>query len=200
MLAVVEQEQGRLRLERVDQRVGDRTTVLLANDYRGGDHTRHEQRVGYRSQLDQPDSVRIPVDDLRGELEREACLAASAGAGQRQQAGALEKSPELDELCFSTDEARELHREVVRARVERAERRKFRLEVDMCELEDALRCCEVLQPMTAEGPLARCPAASRYRAARVSLPKARFVRRARLPVALRTYIDLGSGTHTYFSR
>ena len=110
-----------------------------------------QARVGQRRQLDEPDAVGEVVDAVRGDLQREARL---AGAARRRSASPAATSREQDlhlrHLPLAADEAGQLERQVVGARVERPERREVGRQVRREQLEDPLRADEVLQPVLAQ--------------------------------------------------
>lgn len=89
MLAVIEQQQGRARAERVSQRVEERPPGFLTDIENRRDRLRDKRGVGQRGEFHQPDAVRVccGVGSLRGgDDEREARLSTPAGTGERQEA------------------------------------------------------------------------------------------------------------------
>ncbi len=95
-----------------------------------------------RGQRDEEDAVRKAVQHVGGDLERQARLAGAARPGQRDQAGvrAQQRRPDRLELLLPPDERRRLHRQVVRDRGQRSERREVGRQVRADELVDPLRC------------------------------------------------------------
>jgi hypothetical protein len=116
VLAVVEHEQKRARLEVLGERLLGITAGLLAQAELLGDLGGQERRVGERGELDPFDPVRVIARDARGDLQREARLAASARAGQGEQARAAEQPAHRGDLALTADEAGELHRQARRGR------------------------------------------------------------------------------------
>jgi hypothetical protein len=71
-----------------------------------------EQRgIVERNQLDQADAARESSRQLGSRALGQARLAAAAGAGQRQQPGALEEAFDLGQLAAAPDEAGHLSRQ-----------------------------------------------------------------------------------------
>ena len=69
---------------------------------------RHQAGIGQRRQIDDPDAVGKAIEHVRGQLERQARLAAAAGAGERQQPGGRDEPQELRDFPIAPDEVREL--------------------------------------------------------------------------------------------
>jgi hypothetical protein len=91
------------------------------------------------------DAVIDPADELRSDLEREACLARAARACDGEEARPIrEHRDELLELPLAADEGDRDHRQV--GCVERPEG----WEVALAELEEALCADQVLQAVLAE--------------------------------------------------
>ena len=80
---------------------------------RGGGRVRHQPGVAEARQLDQPDAVAALADARRRGLEAETGLARPAGAGERDQAMAVEQPGDLAQLAVAPDEARQRDRQVV---------------------------------------------------------------------------------------
>ncbi len=111
---------------------------------------RDERRVADRREVDEPYAVRIHVEHVRGDLQRQPRLAEAAHAEQREQARAFEESLRVGELGFAPDERRSLLRQVVGRRLERAQRGKVLPELRVQELIDVLARREVAQPHRAQ--------------------------------------------------
>ena len=110
-----------------------------------GDLRGQEPGIRQRSERHPEDAVVEPTDELRRDLEREACLARPARARKRQEARPVrEHRDEFLELPVAADERERDDRQV--GRVECPEGR----EVALAELEEALRADQVLQAMLAE--------------------------------------------------
>ncbi len=60
-------------------------SLHFGNAQYAGDRRGHQIAIGERSELDTPDAVRIPVEELRGDLQCETRLAATPGARECQQ-------------------------------------------------------------------------------------------------------------------
>src|SRR5207253_1204053 len=96
---------------------------------------------------------------IRSDLDGEASLARPPRAGQRQQAGAVrfaeltccsgEQPSYIVDLMLAPDEARELDRQVVGMRGERAKGREFGGQVRVEKLEHLLRLLQVLEAVVA---------------------------------------------------
>src|SRR5687767_13434144 len=106
VLEVVEHEQ-RLLLAQMRREALPRRRVGLEAE-RPCNGGRHELLVGDRAELDEDDAVAKLVEQLPAELDGEPGLAASAGAGQGQQAnlGGAKQLRELCELLRSADQWR----------------------------------------------------------------------------------------------
>jgi hypothetical protein len=105
------------------------------------------QKLGIRKTRERhpEDAVTEPSDELRSDLEREACLARAARACDGEEARPVrEHRDELLELPFAADERNRDDRQV--GCVKRPERR----ELALAELEEALCPDQVLQTVLAE--------------------------------------------------
>ncbi len=109
-----------------------------------------EGRVDDRLEGHEEDAVREVLDRLGGELESEPRLAGATRPGQGQQPGRCQQPSSLGDLVDAADEAGRQHRQVVRRRVERSQRRKLVRQPGRHELTDPFRAREVLQPMLPE--------------------------------------------------
>jgi hypothetical protein len=104
--------------------------------------------MGARSH--EPRPVARAVEQVGGDLEREARLAAAPRADEGDEARGRDELAEFSQLLCAPDEARELHREVVPqfGVVEALDGRELRFEARRFELEDhlgrlrSLRRCE----------------------------------------------------------
>ena len=123
----------------------------IFRDHRGAADGRRDQcGVREADEVDPPDAVGVTLGDLGRDLLREACLARAARSGERDQAIVVEESDDGDDVVEASDERRQRHRQVVRHRVERPQRRELGGEVGMGELPDVLGTGEVLQAMHPE--------------------------------------------------
>src|ERR1700694_2846693 len=90
---------------------------------RGGNYCgTHAARVADRGELDQPDPIGVPLEEVCSEVEGEAGLAAAAWSGQRQQPGRLKALNCPSDLTLPADELCRLRRKVVWGRVKNPER------------------------------------------------------------------------------
>ena len=103
-----------------------------------------------RLERDEEHAIRVPIGGVRGDLQGQSRLTGAAGPGQGHEPVRLEERGGLGELALPPDERGELGRQVVRPRVERAERRELHPQAVGDDLAQRLRLAEVLQPMPAE--------------------------------------------------
>jgi len=108
VLAVVEHEQDPLVADRLDQAGHDAGVGPLAHGERRGQAARHQLGVRHVRQLRQEDAVRVRADHVLGHGQRQAGLARSAGAAQRDQAVAVQRLAHPRSLALPTDERRQL--------------------------------------------------------------------------------------------
>ena len=120
VLAVVEDQQreppGELGAEAFEGRALGRE----GEPERGGGRGRHQRRVAQARQLHEPDAVAARVHPRARGLEAETGLARAAGAGEREQAVAVEQTGDLPQLAVAADEARQRDRQVVTSRLGRS--------------------------------------------------------------------------------
>ncbi len=154
MLAVVEHDQDVLRGQRIEQRLQDGPARLPGNPQRLGHGCRHGILVGDRGQLNQPDPVTGPVEQLSGHLQAQPGLTAPPSPGQRDQPRGLDQSPDFAQLPVASDERRQLGREIVRQRgtAQRAQRRELGLQAGRVQLEEPFRTSQVFQPVGTKVP------------------------------------------------
>jgi hypothetical protein len=76
---------------------------------RRGDFARDDRRVGDRGEID-PGNPGVATGFRRRDLAGESRLAASAGAGQREQTCRADQPRQLAELVAATDEPRQVDR------------------------------------------------------------------------------------------
>ena len=103
MLAVIEEQQSGAGLQIGAERLPKRLLRLLMQAQHGRDGLHHEIRIGYRSEVHEPDPVRRMVDPIRGGLERQPRLAGASGAHQRQRGGLVQHLPDLGDLAIAAD-------------------------------------------------------------------------------------------------
>ena len=150
VLAVVEQEQGILVLQVVDQHVEDLATGLLAQTEGAGDGARNAAPVVDGCQVHEPHAAAMAVEQAGPELERQARLAAAPGPRQGEHARLAEQLLQDGQLGLATDEARQLHGKVVRDVLEGPQGRELVGQRLVDELEDVLGSAEVPEAVRAE--------------------------------------------------
>ena len=133
-----------------DERIRDRSTGVLLDAERRGDDVWHEARVRDRRELDKPGAVRVVVESLGGDLERQAGLADAARAEEGQEPRACQCLARLVELVLAADEGRHLLRQVVGRGFQRAQRREVLAQRRMQHLVQTLRAREVAQAHEAQ--------------------------------------------------
>lgn len=144
MFAVVEDEQHSPRPQIVHQHLNSCPGGLPQVE--DGRHGLGEKGgIGDRPQLHEAYAVREILEMIRGELDRQARLAGSAGTTERHQAVPGQEAPDRRHLRFPTDEARDLDGQVVRQPLEGPQRREPRGQVRVHNLEDVLGTPEVLE-------------------------------------------------------
>ena len=159
LLEVVEDEQ-RVAVAEVLLDAVDRRPLRREQAERAGDRGRHEVRVRHGRERHEPGAVRVPLDAVARQGQRQPRLAGPAGARERQEARPVEERHGVVDLP-APDEARELRWQVVRRQVEGPERRERGLEGRRFDLVQPLRPREVLEVVLAEVP--QCDAGARDR-------------------------------------
>jgi hypothetical protein len=151
VLEVVEQQQQPLVLQMLAQQLPRRPHTPVADGQRLRDGGQ-DDAIGEGGKVDEPDAVRKLLQQVGGELQRQAGLAGAARPGQRQQThlAAAEQRPRPRQLPRTADERRRLHRQVRRPVLERPRRRELRAQTTRQQLVDPLRLREVLQPVLAQ--------------------------------------------------
>ena len=116
LLEVVDHEQHLLRGEERGQRLPGTLVDPECLRDRGND----EVRIGDAGQVDQVDAIGMLVKQVRGNLDRQACLARSAGARQGHEPNVTpaQQGAQLADLSLPSDERRRLGRQVRRAVIE----------------------------------------------------------------------------------
>src|SRR5437773_10615878 len=102
MLTVVEDKQQSAFPDVRAERLCERPDWLLvhAEDLRS--RARNQQRIPDRCQVDEPDTVRIFLQHVCTDLQRQSVLAQSTHAQEREQARVLEQGFRLGELSLAT--------------------------------------------------------------------------------------------------
>jgi hypothetical protein len=150
VLAVVQHDEQALVDARGHEHVDERTAGLFLDAQRARHRLHDEAGVRDRGQLDEPHAVRIVVEHVRGKLQREPRLADAARADQREQPRAVQRLARLDQFALAADERRGLLRQVVRRRLERAQRGEVAAQRGVLQLVEALGAGEVAQPHEAQ--------------------------------------------------
>ena len=88
----------------------------LAQVEHGGKRLRDQGAVHQWREVDQPDAVRVAIQNDPGDRERQPCLADPAHAGQRQQPRGLEQAHQFGQLLLAPDEAAHFGGQVVSLR------------------------------------------------------------------------------------
>ena len=135
LLEVVEHEQRPAGAQRLDEALERRPSAGKRHPDRLRDGRRQQHRLRYRRERHEVHPVGKSVRDVGRELQGHPGLAGSARAGQRQQPRPIQQADRLRDDRLAPDEARDLHGQVVRRRVERPRRREVVAEA----LDDELR-------------------------------------------------------------
>ncbi len=152
VFAIVEDEQEPLVAEEAGERGGERALGLLAKIERGRDAFDDHRGISGRGEFDEPNAVRIVVDQVGSHLQRQARLAGATRAGEREQARAAEQALHFGQFALAADEARELQGQIIRRAFERKQRRELGRQIAGGELEEGLGAGEIAQPMFTERP------------------------------------------------
>ncbi len=152
MLTVVEKQQELLVPAVLDHRLQRRAPGLFLQLQAGDNCARQEAFIDDRCQVNEPDTVGVPPDQLAGELLSESGFAATARTGQRQQPGSRLQVLELAQLFLAADEGRQLDRQVGEMPRQRPDGWELRRMMQVHQLEDLLRPLEVFEPMEPEIP------------------------------------------------
>ena len=134
----------------LDQGVQHRPARLRAQAEHGGDRERHQPRVGHRGDVDEPDAVRVRLDDAAGHLDRQPGLARAARPDHGDQPVLSHQQAQLDALGLPADERGHLGRQVVRDRVGGAGPGELPLQARRDELEQPFPVVEAAQPVQAQ--------------------------------------------------
>ncbi len=84
VLSVVQHHKQMSGREVFGQRLGQILARLLLDPEDVRDLLRYQARICQRCELHEPAAIRIPLDHIRGEMHRQACLAASARTRERE--------------------------------------------------------------------------------------------------------------------
>jgi hypothetical protein len=105
VLAVVQYEQEPAVVQEREQGGARVAPAAVVDAQRVGHRVRHQRRVLYRRQLDQPDPVGERPPEPVGDPDRQARLADAGDTGQGRQAGGRQQAGDLDDLAAPIDEA-----------------------------------------------------------------------------------------------
>ena len=150
MLAVVQNDQQTPVAHVLDERLDHRSSRIFLHAEHGGDRFGDERIVAQRRELDEPYAVRMLVHRFGRDLQRQPRLAEPARTDEGQQSAAAKQPDDGAHLRFAADERCDLLRQVVRRRLERAQRREIAAQIGMQQLEHALRCGKIAQADRAE--------------------------------------------------
>jgi hypothetical protein len=119
VLDVVQDEQRPALPQQRAQRILDRSPARLPHVAGAGDRHGDQGGVVDRSEVDEPDAVRVHGGHVLGDAARQAGLADAARPGQRDQAdaGAAQEVGDGRDLALPADETRQRRREVRRGSV-----------------------------------------------------------------------------------
>ena len=150
LLEVVEDEKGVARFEVRDQPVPRRDWDPIVETERLDDGGADVIGIGDGRQRDEGDAPRKLAGGLRGDLERESRLPRATGAGEREESTRREEPNALGDGIRASDEARELHGQVVGDGLERAEPRELFGQPGNHQLPHDLGARQVLEPVGTE--------------------------------------------------
>jgi hypothetical protein len=125
VLAVVEHDEHRIVADVVGDGLDLRARRLVRQPHRPRDRRRHKHGVGEGREFDVPNAVFEVGDGVSGELKREAGLTCAASASEREEPTVPDQAPQFGEFGFAADETGQLHWQVVRKRVKRAQWREL---------------------------------------------------------------------------
>ncbi len=91
-----------------------------------------------RGKFDQPKAVGVLIENVRRDLQREARFSGPTWPGEREEMCCRQKPAHLSDLAFASDEAGELHRQIVGDALQRPECRKLRGQIGRRYLEQVL--------------------------------------------------------------
>ena len=150
LLEVVEDEQHPAFAQRLGDAVDHGPVRLVGHADRARDGRRDQLPFPDRLQRDEPDPVGEVVGGGGRDLQRQTRLADATRPGERQQPRPAQQPERLLELVASSDEGRQLGRQIVRPGVDRMERREFRRQIDGHHLGEPLGGEQVLEAVLAE--------------------------------------------------
>src|SRR5688572_14728114 len=105
----------------------------------------HDERwIGKWSEFDEPDPTGEHGQQICSHLESKAGLSRAARAGQRNHPMFCDQLSYFIDLFFTSNEGRQLRREIMVEEVQRLERRKFGGQVRHCQLIELLWVEDIL--------------------------------------------------------
>ena len=113
MLAVVQYQQRAARGQMVEQPLDQGLVAFFTNTENGSTQRGHALGFRQRCQVDEPHPVVESFEPPLRQAQRQACLAAAADAGHRQQARRRQQPREVGECRLAADEACARVRQVV---------------------------------------------------------------------------------------
>src|SRR5262249_54942491 len=149
-LAVIDQKQRRLVAHKLDDGLALAAPVACDDTKDRRDHAVNRSTIGYRREFDEPHSVGKLVRDLCGSLQRQARLARTACANERDQAILQDERRDFGDLLGPPDEACALRRKIRVALVQRLQRTEPVAQLRVTKLKNLLCLEQVLQAVTAE--------------------------------------------------
>ena len=154
LLEVVQHQQKPFVLEVVLHALDERLVPALPHVERLRDGRDDQRGVGEGGERHEEDAVLELIQEISRRLQRQAGLARAPRTGEGKEAhlGSHKPPSDLLHLPLASDERGGLHGQVVRAALERPQRREIGGQIRRQELEDALGAGEVLQAVFPQIP------------------------------------------------
>ena len=114
MLAVVEHQQQSLPTHMMNDCLQQALPWLLADRERHRDRLRDTGRFSQRTQIHEPHAIRMALEQTLREPHGKSRLSTSTDPRHGQQPRLAEEPSAFGQLCFASDEARALLRQIVR--------------------------------------------------------------------------------------
>ena len=147
VLTVVDHQQQLLRPQKLRQRLFQCLSRPGGYAERGGERIDHIVGIAHRRQFDQPDAVPEPGQHLRGDLQRQTCLADTTYPRQRHNSSLAQRVNRALDLALPADERAHPQRQVPRRRVERHQDGEVAHQARMYDLEHMHRAGKIAQAM-----------------------------------------------------
>src|SRR5260370_13692646 len=112
MFAVVQQQKLPPALQVTDQYFCVRTSAVSAQAKRVHDGLGYQVLICDWREIHQPNSIAVSLDELARDLYGKSRLTDASCPSKRHQLGAREQFPDFVDLAVSTDQGRELDRQV----------------------------------------------------------------------------------------